>query len=420
MNKILITNGRIIDPATDTDMQGDLYIADGLIVEKAAESVKDFTPDFTIDATNLIISPGLVDLDASLGCVENLDQIKNELSTAIASGVTTLCMPPIAANNLLQNSAGFEWFLNTCNKLSPLKIIPVGSLTRDLAGTQLNEIGLLKEAGCIVVSNDSNALQNSEIKRRCYEYAASLDLKIFIYAIDPWLKEGGCLHEGELSTRLGLKGIPTLAETTAFAQELVMLEELGISAHFCRLSSGKSLDLLHRLKPSVTADLAAYQLLLTELDASEFNSLFHVYPPLRSENDRCSLQKGLKEKIITALCSHHRPFNHTAKYVPFPESEPGMATIQTLLVQTLRVAKNIDEPLKTALSWVTNQPANVLGIPAGTLKVGSKADVCIFDPHVTIKADEINNQHSPFLDWDLSGQVKYTLIAGDIVFKSSQ
>lgn len=424
MNKLEIINGRIIDPANHLDEYENLYIADGRIVAKSKNRTADFNADLVIDASKLIVSPGFIDLDASLGCLQqDLAMAQKELAVALASGITSLCIPPQRSNDLFQTPIGIEWLIQTCKKFSKINLLPLAALTQNLDGKQLNELALLQQAGCVAVTNDSYAIYNTEIKRRCYEYAAGLDLKIFIYPIDPWLKNEGCIHEGEVSTRLGLRGISALAETTALAQELLLLENIGANAHLCRLSTAKSIELLHRFKPKqVTADVAAHQLLLTEIDASDFNSIFHVYPPLRTENDRYSLEKGLKDNIINALCSHHQPVTKMAKYAPFPETQPGMSTLETLLSQTLRIAKNLNLPLTKALSWITSAPANILAIDAGTLSIGAKADICIFDPEKTWTVSNQTLQsfghNTPFMNWDFFGQVQYTLIDGEIVFQT--
>jgi dihydroorotase len=425
MKRMAIIGGHIIDPATNTDAIENLYITDGRIIAQGI-APEGFQAEQTIDAHNLIVCPGLVDLQANIFSLgDDTTKLQNQLNTATQAGVTTLCCAPSRGGRSLTPIES-EWFAKTVHALGKVRICQLGALTQGLAGQQLAELAALKEVGCIGVTNGRAPIQNIQIKRRCYEYAATVGMKVFIYPEDPGLAQNGCAHEGVISTRLGLTGIPALAETIALAQELLLINEVGIDAHFCRLSTEQSIFLLQLAKEqrlAVTADVAIQQLYLTENDISDFNSICHVRPPLRTETDRKGLQFALLHDVITAICSDHTPVSKLAKTVPFPETEPGMASLPALLPLTLRLVGELNIPLSQGLAWITHKPAEILGISPGKLSVGSQADICIFNAKNEWSLQDNNtncqnNWNSPFLNWRFrGGQVHYTIMNGEVVYQ---
>jgi dihydroorotase len=252
-----------------------------------------------------------------------------------------------------------------------------------------------------------------------------LGLKIFVAPEDPFLSEHGVMHEGQVSTRLGLSGIPVLAETLALAQELILIEDTGVSAHFGRLSSGHSVELLrsaHDKGLIVTSDTAIHQLYLTEVDVHLDSGLCHVRPPFRNISDKNGLRAGIANYLITAITSDHKTLPLLVKEVPFQDSEPGIASWPVLLPLVLRLATEEQIPLTTALACITHQPAKILGIDAGHLKLGARADVTIFDPkeHWTFDKNDLDNfgHNTPFANWQLQGRVKCTIIDGEIAYRN--
>jgi dihydroorotase len=305
------------------------------------------------------------------------------------------------------------------------EVIPLGALTKGLEGEELSNMGGLKQTGCNTVSNARKPIRNSLVMRRAMEYATTHDLTLFLHAEDPWLSNGGCAHEGSISTRLGLPGIPDAAESAGVARDLILIRETGVRAHFCGVSSRNALQMITQAQQdgvTVTADVAAHHLYLSEMDISGFNSLCHVQPPLRTERDRDGLVEGVRNGTIQAICSDHQPHDEDAKAAPFEETEPGISAVETLLPLTLRLAKDHDISLSEALATVTHHPAEILRIDAGTLSSGSLANITIFDPEawwrVTPQQLQSAGKNSPFLNWELQGKVTHTLLNGQLVYEA--
>jgi dihydroorotase len=281
----------------------------------------------------------------------------------------------------------------------------------------------LKAAGCAAVSNAYRPLANTLVQRRTLEYAATFDLLTMIRPEDPGLANHGCINEGRLADRLGLPGIPRAAETVAVASYLALTEQIGARVHFQTLSTERAARMLARArfdKQPVSADVAIHQLFLTDMDCNEFDSHTHVRPPLRTTSDRDGLRRALAENVITAICSDHQPHEPDAKMAPFPDTEPGISSLETLLPLTLKLVQEGVMDLGSALARLTSGPAEILGLPLGRLEVGATADVCVFDPdhHWTLKAENLASQgkNTPFNGWEMTGRVHYTLRHGRIVY----
>jgi len=421
---VLIKNGHLIDPKNDIDSQHDVYIVDGRIASRT-KAPKGFKADETIDASGQIIMPGIVDLSARLRepGYEHKGTIESETRAAAAGGVTTLCVPPDTLP-IIDNPAVAELIQHRAEAAGFANVVTLGALTVGLKGEQLTEMAELhQEGGCAGVSNGTKYISNTLIMRRAMEYAASCGLTVFITPEEHSLVNGGVAHEGGVSTRLGLPGIPEAAETVAVARELMLVEQTGVRAHFCRLSAGRAVNMIARAQYDglpITADVAAHQLHLTEMDLGHFNSLCHVRPPLRTQRDMEALQHALQSGHISAVCSDHQPHDADAKLAPFSETEPGISSIETLLPLTLRL---VDDALLTsieAIARLTHHPAEILGLDKGHLAEGAIADICIFDPekHWTVEAQNLVSQgkNTPLNGWDLKGRVTHTLLNGEIVF----
>jgi dihydroorotase len=283
-------------------------------------------------------------------------------------------------------------------------------------------MGDLKEAGCVAVSN-VHPISNTNVLRHAMEYAANCHLPLFLYAQDPWLGRKGCAHEGAVSTRLGLSGIPEVAETIEVSRNLLLIEMTGVTAHFCRLSTAKAVAMVKAAQAKglpVTADVSTHHLFLTDEDIGDYHSQCHVIPPLRTQADKKGLRAGLIEGGINAICSDHQPHEADAKLSPFALTAPGISGLDTLLPLTLKLAEEMQLDLLTALGYVTSHPAKILGIPTGTLAIGRPADICIFDPHGTwtLTAENMRSSghNSPFLGWEWRGKVSYTVVNGRVVY----
>lgn len=422
---IVISGGRIIDPGQGLDQVGSLFIHGDRLV--GFEAPPGFSAERTIDARGLVVCPGLIDLRARLRepGLEHKATLESEVRAAAAGGITTLCNPPDTTPPL-DNPALAEWMIDRARRLGAAAVLPIGALTRGLSGTHLADMHALHTAGCVGVGNAYAAIKDTAVLRHALEYAAGLDLLVFLTPEDPWLGAHGIMHEGRVATRLGLPGIPTSAETVALSRDLILVEQTGARVHFCGISTAAGVALVAAAKERglpVTADTPIHQLYLTEDDIGFFDSHCHVRPPLRTLEDREALRTALAEDVLDAVCSDHQPHEEDAKRVPFSNSEPGIAGLETLLPLTLQLADLGILPLKDALARLTAGPAAILGRPEGTLRVGRPADVCLFDPNASWTPEPASlwsrGRNSPFFGKPLRGQVVATLKNGHICYEKS-
>jgi len=421
---IHIRNGHLIDPANQVDKKVDLFIEHGKVAA-IGKAPAGFKAEQLIDASDRLVIPGIIDLQARLRepGLEYKATIKSETRAAAASGITTLCLPP-DTNPIIDTPAVIELIHRRNEAAACAEIVTLGALTKGLAGDEISEMYELKRAGCVGVSNARAPIANTLVIRRAMEYAANFGLTIFLNAEDHSLSHKGCAHEGAISTRLGLPSIPEAAETMAVARLLMLVEQTGVRAHFCQLSTAKAVQMIHRAQYdglAVTADVTAHHLYLTEMDIGYFDSNCHVMPPLRSQRDKAGLRQGLVEGTLNAICSDHQPHELDAKLAPFCESEAGISGLDTLLPLALRLADELDLKRSDVIARLTQYPAQILGLKTGQLAVGRQADICIFDPqqHWTVNHDNLVSQgkNSPFLGWEMKGRVSHTLLAGQVVFQ---
>ncbi len=425
MSRVVIRNGRVVDPGNGIDRLDDLYLGDGRVVA-LGRAPGQFRADVEIDATGCIVCPGLVDLRARLGepGYEHKATIASETRAAVRSGITTLCCPP-DTHPVVDTPAVVELIHQRASQCGLARVEVLGALTQGLEGTQLAEMGALGAAGCRGVANALSPVVDTEVMRRAMEYAATFGLTVFVHAEDPWLAKGRIVHDGEISTRLGLAGIPEIAETIMVARELLLVEETGARTHFCHLSTGPAVDMIRDAKEHglpVTADVSAHHLHLTEEGVGDFDADYHVRPPLRTVEDRDRLRTGVADGVIDVVCSDHQPHEVDAKLNPFPLTEPGISALETLLPLTLRLVDDDLMTMSAAIATLTSRPAAVLGVPAGTLSVDAPADVCVFDPLArwTLEAGAMASagRNTPLLDHELKGLVTHTLVDNRLVHEA--
>jgi len=424
--RLLVRGARIIDPANGVDAVGDLALAEGRIVG-VGRAPDGFAPDRVLEAEGLVACPGLVDLAARLRepGFEHKATVASETRAAAAGGITTLCCPP-DTDPVIDTPAVAELVRRLAEAAGHARVVCLGALTRGLDGERLSEMAALAEAGCVGVGNALRPVPSTLVLRRAMEYAATFGLTVHIHPLDGWLRDGGCAHEGQVATRLGLPGIPEAAETAEVARCLALVEQTGVRVHFGRLSTARAVRMIARAQYDgvpVTADVAATHLHLTEADLAGFNAEAHLEPPLRTERDREGLRDGLARGVIGAVCSDHQPHEPDAKLAPFPSTEPGASGLETLLPLTLRLVDEGVLTLPQAIERLTAGPAAILGIEAGTLSPGARADVCVFDPEARWRLDPARmvsaGRNSPFAGWPMKGRVRWTVLEGRIVWKAA-
>ncbi|MDH5300892.1 MAG: dihydroorotase [Gammaproteobacteria bacterium] len=425
--KIAILGGHLLDPANGVDGLLDLYVAEGKVVAVGAKP-DGFVADQTINAKGRVVCPGLIDLQARLRepGQEVKGTIASETAAAAKGGITTVVCAP-DTSPIVEGRAVVESILARAAQAGQARVHVVGALTLGLKGEQLAPMIGLKKAGCVAVSNGLKQVTNTEVMRRAMEYAASVDMPVMLFSEDPWLRGSGVAHEGSVSSRLGLTGIPVIAETIGVSRDLALIEQTGVRAHFLHISGDKAARKIARAKHDglpVTASVTAHHLHMTEMDLGDFNVNAHVRPPLRSERDRDGLRQRLAEGVISAICSDHQPHDSDAKLAPFAETEPGISSLETLLPLSLRLVHEEVLSLSQMVAKLTAEPARILGLDSGHLAVGACADVCVFDPesYWTFDLAQLRSRgkNSPFLGWEFrGGQVHATLLAGNVVYQHS-
>jgi len=423
--KIHIKGGRLVDPKSGVDVKRDVYIAAGKIVG-LGEAPAGFSPNRVIEAGNLVVCPGLVDLAARLRepGFEYLATLESEMKAAIAGGVTSLACPP-DTDPPLDEPGLVEMLKFRAKNLNQAHVYPVGALTQGLQGERLTEMAELVDAGCVAFSHADYALNDNEVLRRALQYAATFGFPVWLRPQDAALSRYGVAHDGQVATRLGLHGIPVCAETVAISTILILVRETRARVHFARLSSAEGVALMRQAKADglpVSCDISVHHAHLTEMDVAYFDPNCHLVPPLRTQRDRDALLGGLANGTIDAICSDHTPVDEDAKQLPFAEAEVGATALELLLPLTLKWADESGISLLSALAKITEAPASVLGIDAGHLSAGHIADICVFDPeqYWKIEPDALKSQgkNSPFLGLELKGKVRYTLVEGQVVYEA--
>lgn len=419
-----ILGARLIDPASGRDEVTDLYCQDAKIIA-IGEAPAGFNAANTINAEGLVAAPGLVDLSVALRepGYSRKGNIASETLAAAAGGITSLCCPP-DTKPVLDTAAVAELILDRARESGHAKVFPIGALSRGLKGEQLAELVALREAGCVAFGNGLSNFASNRNLGRALEYAATFDLTVVIHSQDADLAAGGLAHEGPAAAFLGLAGIPETAETVALARNLLLVEQSGVRAHFAQLSTARGAQMIADAQARglpVTADVAMYQLILTDAALHGFSSLYHVQPPLRSSADRDGLRDAVRSGVISVISSHHQPHEADAKLAPFGETEPGISSAEILLPLAMTLVEDGLLDLPTLLARLTSGPAAALKLPAGRLAVGDAADLVLFDPHGSTLAGEAwhsKGHNCPFTGHCLPGAVRYTIVDGRIAFQA--
>lgn len=429
--KILIKNGRVIDPATNRDEVCDVVLAAGRIVG-IGSTPKDFAPNKVIDASGCIVAPGLVDLAARLREPghEHEGMLESEMAAAVAGGVTSLVCPP-DTDPVLDEPGLVEMLKFRAEKLHQARVFPLGALTRGLQGEVLTEMAELTEAGCVGFGQAEVPLANTQVLQRALQYAATYGYTVWLRPQEMHLGKG-VAASGPLATRLGLSGVPVAAETIALHTIFELVRATGARVHLCRLSSAAGVELVRRAKDEglpVTCDVSINSLHLTDTDIGFFDSRARLSPPLRQQRDRDALREALADGTIDALVSDHTPVDEDEKTLPFAEAEAGATGLELALGLGLKWGQESGVGLVRSLAVLTSEPARVLGTALGTLEAsagrlaeGGVADLCIFDPQaewqVVPQALRSQGKHTPFSGYELPGRVRFTIVGGQLAFEA--
>jgi len=426
--KLHIKNGRVIDPANGIDAVQDLFIVDGKIAA-IGNAPPDFTADQSIDASGLVVAPGLVDLSARLRepGYEYKATLESELQAAMQGGVTTLVCPP-DTDPVLDEPGLVEMLKHRARMLDQANVHPLGALTVGLKGQALTEMAELTEAGCIGFAQAEEPVLDTTVLLRAMQYAKTFDYTVWLRPQDAHIGRGGVAHAGPLASRLGLSGVPVMSETIALHTIFELMRATGARVHLCRISSAAGLELIRAAKKeglNVTADVGVHHLHMTDADIGFFDSNARLTPPLRSQRDRDAIRAALGDGTVDAICSDHTPVDDDEKLLPFGEASPGATGLELLLALTLKWAQDghhdADRVLALAIGKITVEAARIAGLPAGTLSVGAAADVVLFDPAarwmVDGKALASQGKHTPFLGYELAGQVRATVVRGRVAYQ---
>ncbi|MDF1643427.1 MAG: dihydroorotase [Pseudomonadales bacterium] len=424
-SSLKIINGWLVDPKGGTEQAADLFIHDGQIIAIGA-APDGFVADQEVDAAGMWVMPGVVDLAVRLPepGYESRGSIDSELAAAVAGGVTTLCCTP-DSRPVIDSAAVVKLIAEKANQAASARVKCIGALTQGLEGIYPSEMHALKQAGCVALTNLRRPFASNRVLLHSLAYAATHQTKVFLSPVDHSLEDGGCCHEGAISVRLGLAGIPEIAETSAIATSLLLVEETGVQTHYSQLSSAHSVELIRHAQQQglpVTAGVAIHQLLFTEASIEGYNSAFHLQPPLRTEDDRAALIEGVIDGTIGAICSDHQPVSASAKMAPFAATESGISGLQTLLPLAVQLLQEYSLSAPAIVERLTHGPSAIIGLEGVGLTVGSTADITIFDPNArqTVNPDHwfSGGLNNPYMGKILTGKVAATFVGGRKVYES--
>lgn len=428
--KLRISGGRVIDPANSVAREADLLISNGRIEALVGPSLSS-NGERVIDARGCIVAPGFVDLHCHLGEPgrEDVETLASGTAAAAAGGFTTLCCMPDTAPPL-DNAAAIEGFRSRARALAQVRVLPLGTISKGRGGTELSEMAEMADAGAVAFSDDGRPVASDRLMRHALEYSLLTGRPLVDHAEQPELARDGQMHEGELATILGLRGIPAEAEEIAVARDLALARLTGARLHLAHLSTAGAVELVRGARAggvSVTADVTPHHLTWTDRlvagdgAASCYNTLAKVSPPLRTQADVHALRAGLRDGTIDAIATDHSPQRRQDKECEFGLARAGIAGLETALALILRVAVAGELGLHRAVAALTVGPSRAFGLPHGTLAPGAWADVVVFDPDAdwVVNVDRFRSmaRNNPLHGESVRGRVRATIVEGEVVFR---
>ena len=426
-NPMLLANARIVDPSRDLDIIGDLLIVDGAIREARRGIGAAGVPEGTtvIDCRDKIVAPGLIDMRAFVGepGAGHRETLASASLAAAAGGVTTIVCQP-NTSPAIDNPATVDFLLRRARDTAIVNVRPMAALTKGLAGKEMTEIGLIKAAGAVAFSDGDRSVTNAQVMRRALTYARDFDALIAHHTEDPDLVGDGVMNEGEFAARLGLLGVPKAAETIMLERDLRLVALTGGRYHAASITCADSLDVLKRAKDAglaVTAAASINHITLNEIDIGPYRTFLKLSPPLRAEADRQQLVAALAAGLIDVVMSDHNPQDVETKRLPFAEAAPGAIGLETMLTAGLRLVHNGEIELPKLLRAMSSRPAELLGLPGGSLRPGAPADVIVIDPDLPwlVDPDQLRSKskNTPFDEARMQGRVVRTIVGGRTVFE---
>lgn len=420
---ILIKNGRLIDPANDIDDQLDLLIENGLVA-KIGKQLSD-TAEETIDASGKIVTPGLIDLHVHLRDPgqEYKEDISSGTAAAVAGGFTSVaCMPNTQPVN--DNLAITKYILSRAEEVGSCRVFPVAAITRGLKGESLSEMGELKQGGAVAFSDDGRPVENGEVMRRALEYSRPFAAPIISHAEELSLVGQGVMNDGSVSTELGLKGIPWVAEDAMVARDIMLAEYTGGHLHVAHISTHGAIEMVRQAKKRgvhVTCEATPHHFALTDEAVRGYDTNAKMNPPLRSDKDQQAVREGLADGTIDAIATDHAPHHRDEKNVEFNIACNGIVGLETALSLSLGLVRDGVLDLPSMVALLTSKPAAVLGLSGGELAVGTPGDVTVIDPELewTVRASELvsKSKNTPFDGWTLQGVASVTIVDGKVAFR---
>jgi dihydroorotase len=426
VSSYLLANATLLDPGTGAETAGAVLVRDGRISDVASGAAPGAPGDAErIDCAGRVLVPGLIDMRAFVGepGAEHRETLASASAAAAAGGVTTLvCMPD--TNPVIDGPAIVDFVLRRARDTASVNVLPAAAITKGLAGREMTEFGLLKEAGAVAFTDGLRAVSNAQVLRRALTYARDFDALIMQHVEDSDLVAEGVMNEGELASRLGLMGIPREAETVMLERDIRLVRLTGARYHAAMISCADSVEIVRRAKQDglpVTCGVSVNNLVLNENDIGHYRTFCRLSPPLRHEVDRQAVVQALGEGVIDVVVSDHNPQDVETKRLPFAEAAPGAIGLETMLAAGLRLVHNGELSLTQLISAMSTRPAELLGLPGGTLRPGAVADVIVIDADVPWLLDpaDLKSQckNTPFDEARFTGRVVRTIVGGHTVFE---
>jgi dihydroorotase len=424
---ILLANAHVIDPSRDLDGPGDVLIADGVIRDARRGIGAAGVPEGTdiINCAGKVVAPGLIDMRAFVGepGASHRETFASASQAAAAGGITTIiCQPDTSP--VIDNSATVDFVLRRARDTAIVNIHPMAALTKGMRGEEMTEIGLLKAAGAVAFTDGDKSVMNAQVMRRILTYARDFDALIVHHTEDPNLIGEGVMNEGEFASRLGLLGIPAAAESVVLERDMRLVALTGGRYHAASLTCVESLDILRRARDAglkVSASVSINHLTLNENDIGPYRTFLKLSPPLRTEQDRLALAEAVSSGLVDVIMSDHNPQDVETKRLPFAEAAPGAIGLETMLPAGLRLVHNGEIKLRDLIRAMSTRPAELLGLPGGTLRPGAPADLIVIDTDVPWVLDPADLKsackNTPFDDAKFSGRVTRTIIGGRTVYE---